>query len=208
MIKDIQINTGAFERLGWQPEINEGLLAQLLREQTNRVAVPDEKHLTLQIKPHPKQKNRLWGKGSLHKNGCYSRDRTVADVYLRPDEKQSNNTLLHETRHWVQDVTNMYPRSRTPKGRFIEIAKGLRHMPGTVVGYHAGAAVMGYLGYELTDSGPVGILTGYSVAMVGGVMLLEESLGLHTPWERDAYQFAADPTVQENYGEIIKYRQL
>ncbi|HEX8762313.1 MAG TPA: hypothetical protein VF733_00985 [Candidatus Saccharimonadales bacterium] len=208
MIKDIQINTDAFERLGWQPRVDEALLGEFMLAQTTGIVVPAEKYLTLQVEPHPNQNDRKWGKGVFHKDGCYTKSRAHVLAYLRPDKDESNGTLLHETRHWVQDVTNMFPRNRTTKGRFIEVFKGLRYVPGMIGCSAVGAMATAYTVYEMTNNALLALVAGEAMGVPGLIISGYESLAHHTPWERDAYMVEKDPMIRERFGNIISYQQI
>jgi hypothetical protein len=211
MIKDIRINTKAFEGLGWQPTFNDALFAELIAEQTQDTVVPLDKYVTLKIEPHPSQ---VVGGGpprvnsASHQDGDYNEESTTINLFLKPDAARSNRTLSHVTRHWVQDVTNMYPRSRTARGRFIETVKATRYEWHTMGLGLVVAGSLDYTMYESTQNVPAVALSGLAVLGLTAAGALRTANAIHLPWERDAYHFEKDPTVFKKYGKIITHEEI
>ena len=162
------------------------------------------------MEPHPRSAKaskvrRI--KGQLHTDGKYNGASSTMRLFLTSDQANSNRLLLHETRHWIQDVTDMYPAERTARGRFVELFRGMRHMP-VQLAFTVAAPVLGYGVYEVThDATTAAVCAGTILAFTGITLPLESSV-MHTAWERDAYQFERDPAVLQAYGSIITHQAV
>ena len=191
---EISIDERGFRRVGVVPTFDENLYGQLLDE-----FVPDSQELQVGLTPH-----LSWGRsplGRLFIALARRDDYEIAGVYTKnalrvhciADEAKTNDTLLHETKHFIDDTTG-------------ELEKGSRVMRRSVNRVLGTAAATG-----------VGIGSALAITNTGepafGAIVAVPALPImirtywKAPHEVAARQFAADPEITEAFGKIIGYRQ-
>jgi len=127
--------------------------------------------------------------------GNYDPDDKLLSVACRPLVDESNETFLHEAKHWGQDVHGELQTCQ----KWIDRALGV--------------AAIGFAG------GIAGVATGISIknpdiAAPSALSMVLFPFGAF--WykligcknERQAYRFAKDPEVLKSYGRILSYRAI
>lgn len=191
---EVRINEGGFKRVGVTPSFDENLYGELLDE-----FAPDAQPLQVGLTPH-----LSWGRSPLGQLGmalAYRDDYEIAGVYgdnaLRvhcvADEVKTNDTLLHETKHFIDDTT----------GEIEEGTRVMRRSMNRVLGTAAASGVVIGTALAVTNAGEP--LLGAAVVVPALPMMIRSYW--KAPHEVAARQFAADPEVTEAYGRVISYRQ-
>ena len=116
-------------------------------------------------------------------------------VYGQDDVKMTNDTLLHESKHLIDDAAPEYGEAHQDYIRRFKILSLSCGVTGTAAGVVANA-----IGLNPIESTAVGVL-------VGGVPfnVINRIWYYSDAFEGAARQFAVDPIVQAKYGRIISY---
>ena len=132
--------------------------------------------------------------------GDYDNKTAEIYVYARSDVEETNNTLLHETKHWGDDIAGLLPDTREVH------KKTLKRMAPWAGGALALDAIVPVATYAITESESVAqwalIATGALTTM--GLTSVKHRVAYeNSEWEQRARDFAVDPTVLAQFGTII-----
>ncbi len=125
--------------------------------------------------------------------GNYDPDHTLISVACIPSASDSNVSLLHETKHWDQDVHGDLQAGQ----RWLNAALGI-----AATGFLGGIA--GVTAGICLKNGDLAGLSAFSAITSPSALYWYKTVGCKN--ERVAYRFERDPEIFRSYGRIIRYR--
>lgn len=123
--------------------------------------------------------------------GQYNPNTRVIDVHCVLDEVRTNNILLHETKHYIDDANGTLPEGQRAMRAAVN-----RTVAGIVGG---GIVVAGVLAATKIGEPTLGATT-----VIPGLPMMYRAYW-KAPHEVDARNFAKDPAILQKFGGVISY---
>ena len=191
---EVQIDNAAFSRVGVAPRFDAGLYGELLDE-----VQPNHPGLEISLTPA-----LGWGHSPIGKLGMmliyreqmaiagqYNPEANVMYVRCEPNLPRTNSILLHETKHFFDDINGTLAEGQ----KVMETTKN-RVIAGVVGG---GAAIAGILAATKLGSPMWGTTT-----VIPGLPMMHLTYW-KAPHEVAARNFAKRPDIFQRYGRVISY---
>jgi hypothetical protein len=193
---DLFIDECGFKKIGVKPIFNEDLYCDLLNEFTTtnaQACIALRPHMSWGLSPREKFLTRLQHPYKYTDYGEYHKNKL--DIVCVEDLEETNNTLLHETKHFIDDYSVVTQERKTVKERILNIG----------VGVVIAADIVTFVEFRGNTDADIAVIC-------GGLVL--SAIGLYryygytnTPYEIEARYFADNAKILEAYGHIISYQQ-
>lgn len=209
---NLTIASEQFEHVGFRPHFD-GDQYDALLDTLSPEPIPTGKPLpTVNLAPWPPLLTRspigTVIKGLRHQTrsyGNYSSPDATIQIFVPDNEKQANQTLLHETWHWAEDAAGILPPQE-------EIARYLRHrfLPylGACLPISTGIGAATYEALQPSVFATPGAILAGSLCTLAFAPAIYYHAYRNSPWERSAQKFAAKPEILREFGRIITIEQL
>ena len=192
---ELIIDEQAFHKAGVRPVFDENLYGQLLDEYA-----PGCERLTVEVFAHKSLgagalRSRMYEAFPILVNGYVGGyDEKELAVLCLPDLSDTNNTLLHETKHFFDDMTGAFDASFK---RQVEMTRFARYS------MFGSAALIGVTAHVTLPL--LGLLSAAAPLPIYRHML--GAFYTEAEHEVNAQSFAANAEVVKQYGKIITYEQ-
>lgn len=193
---EVRVNEDQFRGLGIDLRFDKSLYGELLD-----VFCLSATPLKVHIAPHPiwrqpaigKLNALLFRREELARTGQYDVEDRIIDVFCLPSASKANRTLLHETKHYIDDTTG-------------QLERGIQSMQENSNNICRGSLLSG-----IAMAGTLAAIGGdpmFGALAVAPALPLMHRAYWKSSHEIAAREFAHNPEISQAYGDIITYRPV
>jgi hypothetical protein len=207
----VNIDQEKFDKLNVDLQFNKNLYGELIDESFTG-PVPEGKELNIHVSPwapllEPTAAGRL--------SKVYRRETRSSGEYLfhgelhthpRDNQLINNINLLHETKHWLDDISGEFTEEKQ-KARLAQLRRKVYTTAGATAVAEVSTSAITYAATH-SLSLAAGAFISVSLATFPLLNRIKRQIYATSPHELAAQEFAGNPDRLKRFGNIITYTQL